>query len=134
MTRYLLDTNHASTLWRKPEIVAERLRSLVDPRVGLCLPSIGELWYMVFNSARPESNQVELNDFLGGFEHWQFDASAATEFGRIKAELKRAGRPIPSVDVQIAAIARANDLVLVTADAHFGYVSNLKSENWLAAP
>lgn len=42
------------------------------------------------------------------------------------------GRPIPDVDVQIAAIARANQLVLLTADAHFEQVSGLQVENWLS--
>jgi len=42
------------------------------------------------------------------FTRWAFDENAAIEFGRIKADLKKLGRPIPTVDVQIAAIARAN--------------------------
>src|SRR5688572_28894201 len=108
MTRYLLDTNHASLFWRRREAVTPRLQAAPDARIGLCLPSIGELWYMVFRSARVESNTVELNLFLRDYEHWPYDLAAAAEFGRIKAELRQAGRPIPVVDAQIAAIARSN--------------------------
>jgi tRNA(fMet)-specific endonuclease VapC len=131
MTRYLLDTNHASVFWRRRDLVEPRLQGLADARFGLCLPSIAELWYMVFNSARVESNSRELDLFLRDYEHWDFDLPAASEFGRIKANLRRAGRPIPDVDAQIAAIASVNRLVLLTADAHFGLVTGLITENWL---
>ena len=131
MTSYLLDTNHASIFWRKRDVVATRLQALADARFGLCVPSIGELWYMVFNSARVDANAKELELFLKDFEQWDFDPSAAAEFGRIKAELKRVGRPIPDVDAQIAAIARMKGLVLLTADVHFRQVSGLRTENWI---
>jgi tRNA(fMet)-specific endonuclease VapC len=62
---------------------------------------------------------------------WEFTAQAAEEFGRIKSELRRTGHPIPDVDAQIAGIARLNDLTLLTADAHFAAVQDLKNENWL---
>lgn len=132
MTRYLLDTNHASVFWRRRDVIASKGNPADDPRFGLCIPSIGELWYMVFNSVRVESNAVELQVFLDDYEHWPYDQSAANEFGRIKSELRKVGRPIPDVDVQIAAIARANQLVLLTADAHFEQVSGLQVENWLS--
>jgi predicted nucleic acid-binding protein len=35
------------------------------------------------------------------------------------------------IDVQIAAIAIAKDLVLLTADNHFGNVPQVRCENWL---
>ena len=131
MTRYLLDTNHASVFRRKRELVAEKLRSLTDARIGLCLPSVGEIWYMVFNSGRPDDNAAELSVFLRDYEYWHYDADAALEFGRIKAELRKAGRPIPDADAQIAAIARTNHLVPLTADKHFDSVSGLVSETWV---
>ena len=81
-----------------------------------------------------EANATELERFLADFDQWPYDAPAAREFGRVKSELRAVGRPIPDVDSQIAAIARVNDLVLLTADAHFQNVRGLKSENWIPAP
>jgi len=46
-------------------------------------------------------------------------------------DLRRIGRPIPAIDVQIAAVALVNDLVLLTADRHFEQVDILKHENWM---
>lgn len=132
MSRYLLDTNHASAFWRQPTRVTHRLSAPGGAEIGLCLPSLGELWFMVFNSARVVANEAELNVFVRAYRLWDLNPAAATEFGRIKAELRKAGRPIPDVDAQIAAIARSNGLVLLTADAHFQFVASLKTENWLA--
>src|SRR2546429_623271 len=66
------------------------------------------------------------------FVIWELDAKAAVEFGRLRAELRSAGQPIPIFDVLIAAIARSNNLVLLTADRHFNSVDGLAVENWLA--
>ncbi len=129
---YLLDTNHASGLFRKLAQLQAKVGSATgDDSFLLCQPSIGELWFMVFNSSRVEENERDLLRFLETFDHHEYDAGAAIEFGRIKSALRRIGRPIPDVDVQIAAVARANGLTLLTADAHFAFVEGLKLDNWL---
>ncbi len=128
---YLLDTNHASGLFRKLPKLQARVGTATEDTLLLCQPSIGELWFMVFNSSRVADNERDLLRFLETFDKYQYDAVAAIEFGRIKSELRRMGRPIPDVDVQIAALARAHDLTLLTADTHFAFVEGLKIENWL---
>jgi tRNA(fMet)-specific endonuclease VapC len=128
---YLLDTNHASGLFRKLPKPQGRVASATGDSFLLCQPSIGELWFMVFNSSRIEENERDLLRFLGAFDHRGYDAGAAIEFGRIKSELRRIGRPIPDVDVQIAAIARVHGLTLLTADVHFAFVEGLTTDNWL---
>lgn len=131
MTHFLLDTNHAGSLLRDEAVLWNRLIGLTDARVGICRPSICELWFMVFNSARAEDNRARLVDLMSHFLIWELDEPASREFGLIRTELRRRGRPIPSIDVQIAAIARSRTLVLLTSDAHFAEVSGLKTEDWL---
>ena len=131
MTTYLLDTNHASALWKNHPVLVARIAALADAELALCLPSIGELWFMVHNSSRVAANETSLREFLSRFRHFSFDAVAAEQFGRIKADLRRAGQPIPTVDVQIAAIARAHALIVLTADTHFTAVPSLNIQNWL---
>jgi tRNA(fMet)-specific endonuclease VapC len=128
---YLLDTNHASGLFRRLPKPQAKVGSAAGDSFLLCQPSIGELWFMVFNSSRVAENERDLLRFLETFDNHEYDAAAAIEFGRIKSELRRIGRPIPDVDVQIAAVARAHGLTLLTADAHFAFVEGLKIENWL---
>lgn len=133
MTRFLLDTNHCGTLLRDEQApLWGRLRPLRRDEALLARPSVGELWFMVYNSTRVDSNRTNLLALLKQFTILEFDAKAAEEFGRIRAELRKSGRSIPQVDVQIAAIARERGLVVLTADAHFSHVTGLVTENWLA--
>ncbi len=51
--------------------------------------------------------------------------------GQIQAELQKLGTPIGSYDLQIAAIALANNLILVTHNTReFERVEGLKLEDW----
>ena len=86
---------------------------------------------MIFKSSQAVANQRKLEALLGQFVTYPFDQLAAKEFGRIVTDLRRIGRPIPAIDMQIAAVALANDLVLLTADRHFDHVAALKHENWM---
>jgi tRNA(fMet)-specific endonuclease VapC len=132
MTRYLLDTNHVSAIFkRQPEILA-RIRPSPQAEFSIPLPAVGELWFMVFNSARVAQNAADVERVLAAFTHYPYDDGAAREFGRLKADMRRAGRTIPDVDVQIAAVARVNSAILLSADAHFQFVPGLMTENWLA--
>jgi tRNA(fMet)-specific endonuclease VapC len=131
MSLYLLDTNHASDIFRHRAGLTEKLRAHPNDRFGIPAPSVGELWYMVFNSARVAENTKRLYEVLSDFLLVDYDEQAVIEFGRLKAELRRSGTMIGDVDIQIAAIARSQGLVLLTGDAHFGYVSGLQTENWI---
>jgi tRNA(fMet)-specific endonuclease VapC len=133
MIQYLLDTNHIGSLLRDEKApLWFRLQAMRQEQVLLCRPSVGELWFMVYNSSRIDSNRGKLAALLDQFRIFEFDAAAAEEFGRIRAELRKTGRHIPQIDVQIAAIARQNSFVAVTADAHFSNVEGLSTENWIA--
>lgn len=132
LIRYLLDTNHAGRLLDERAPLWDRIVEVDRSQVGIAIPSVGELWFMVFNSTRVRSNQLLLKGLLRQLRVWEFDAKAATEFGKLRKELRDKGRPIPTFDVLIAAIARVNNLVLLTADQHFNAVDRLAVENWLA--
>ena len=133
MTRYLLDTHHATALWRNHPALVNRVDAVDAGAVHLCMPIVGELWYRVFDSTRPAENEKILRMFLNRFPILDFDAPAAVEFGQIKVALHKISRPIPEVDSQIAAIARAHDMTVLTADQHFSVVTGLRVENWLTA-
>ena len=60
-----------------------------------------------------------------------YDEEAAGWHARERARLAKRGRPPSGADGQIAAIARVNDLVLVTANLKdFRRFQGLKVENW----
>jgi len=58
------------------------------------------------------------------------NAETAKKYGEIKNRLKEKGHPIPENDIWIAAIAQQYALTLVTRDAHFEGIENLKIEVW----
>ena len=53
---------------------------------------------MVYNSGRVVENEARLRSFLLLFKVLEFDANAAIDFGRVKAEARRIGRGIGDVD------------------------------------
>jgi tRNA(fMet)-specific endonuclease VapC len=132
MTNYLLDTNHASWLMAQREPLVARLRQAqtTGDRFGISITILGELYYAVYASLRRAENLRRLQALAGALLLWPFDALAAEEFGRIQAEQKAKGRPIPPLDAQIAAVARVNDLIILTDDRHFAFVDGITIDNW----
>ena len=103
-------------------------------RLGLCAPVLGELWDGVFFSATRGFNEALLKRHLGHFAVWPFDQIAAVEYGRLSAELRRRGRTMQQIDVQIAAIAMTlADCTVVSKDSDLQDVPGLAVENWAKA-
>ena len=61
-----------------------------------------------------------------------FNLKTAYICGALRTELETIGMPLSLADLQIAAIAIANDLVLISGNLqHFNRIPHLKAENWL---
>lgn len=103
MRRYLFDTGTASDYVHRRHGVYERAREEATRgnRIGICVPVLGELWYGVEFSATRERNAQRLRRMLPDLVIWPFEARAAEEYGRICAELRRTGRPMQQIDIQI---------------------------------
>jgi len=92
---------------------------------------LGELWDGVFYSATHEFNESLLKQHISHFAIWPFDHVAAVEYGRLAAELRRRGRTMQQIDIQIAAIARClGDCTVISKDADLRDVPGLAVENW----
>ena len=82
-------------------------------------------------SATPSKNPSRLTPFLNQFVSLPFDNKAARKFGGIRADLAKAGTPIGPYDLQIAAIALVNRLILVTHNTReFSRIVGLPLEDW----
>ncbi len=134
--RYLLDTGIAQDLQFDRRGVRTRARAQrrLGHRIGICTPVLGELWSGVEGSATRESrerNLIRLRHAIATLAIWPYMDRAAQEFGRIYVELKRAGRFMQQIDMQIAAIARTmRNCVVVTKDSDLAAVVGIKVENW----
>jgi tRNA(fMet)-specific endonuclease VapC len=68
---------------------------------------------------------------LGKLICWAYEEPAAYEYGRLVAHLRRIGRPMQQIDIQIAAIAlRLGDCTVVTTDSDLSAIPGLAVENW----
>ena len=132
MTNYLLDTNHASWLMAQQGPIVARMRQAqaTGDQFGISVTILEELYYAVYASQQNAENMRRLQLLDRALLVWPFDTLTAKEFGRIQAEQKAKGHPIPPLDAQIAAMARVNDLIILTDDRHFTFVDNIAIENW----
>jgi tRNA(fMet)-specific endonuclease VapC len=133
MRRYLMDTGSASDFATRragvPDRVRERLAA--GDRVGIGTPVLGELIGGIELSASRGKNFDRLRHALGSLVIWPFDHRAAQEYGRLFAALRRMGRPMQQIDIQIAAIAFSlGNCVVVSKDSDLSAVPGLSVENW----
>jgi tRNA(fMet)-specific endonuclease VapC len=129
---FLLDTNVCIAILtgRCPKAV-ERLRQLPPSDVRVSSVVRAELLFGARNSGRVEANLGLLATFFAPFASAPFDDLAADYYGRLRADLHRAGELIGPNDLLLAATALANDLVLVTRNVReFGRVPGLRWVDW----
>ena len=129
--KYLLDTNTASYII-KGNFPAVRRRLLRIPMAQIFISSVteGELLYGVARKSGTTSLQRIVEEFLLRITVLPWDSDAAQQYGRLRADLDSAGRPMGNLDVMIAAHASAAGAVLVTSDQAFTRISKLKVEDW----
>ena len=130
---YLLDTNICIyILKRKPIEVFERFKTLKLGELKISSITVAELYYGAYNSQKIEKNLMTLDSFLKPFDYVEFNEKSAIEYAKIKSNLKKEGKIIGELDMQIAGIAMANDLILITNNVkEFERVNGLKIDNWV---
>jgi tRNA(fMet)-specific endonuclease VapC len=129
---YLLDTNVcARYLNGKSLAIRQRLRSTNLADIAVCSVVKGELFYGAMKSNNLEKTLDRQQEFLKLFVSLPFDDDASFIYGRIRAELSAKGIIIGANDLQIAAIAMVNNLILVTHNVReFSRVNGLRFEDW----
>ena len=129
MLRYLLDTNICIYILKNyPAKVRQKFESLEDDEVGLSSICVAELLLGV--QKNPDKNK-HTKDFISNFKILSFGVKEAITYAKIRSKLESAGYVIGSMDMLIASVALANDLVLVTNNQkEFARISNCKLQNW----
>jgi tRNA(fMet)-specific endonuclease VapC len=130
--KLLLDTDICIyVINRKRPEALERLRAYAVGEVGVSAITYAELQFGVENSARGEQNIERLERFLLPLEVVAFDAEAGRWYGRVRAQLRRAGVLIGGNDLLIAAHALSLGATLVTNNVReFERVHQLRLERW----
>ncbi|MGI0489867.1 type II toxin-antitoxin system tRNA(fMet)-specific endonuclease VapC [Pantanalinema rosaneae CENA516] len=129
---YLLDTNVCIIYLKGRNLnLKQRLEAVPNHEIAVCSIVKAELCFGAMKSVNPERNFALQQKFLAQFISLPFDDLAATTFGVIRSQLETQGTPIGAYDLQIAAIALANNLTLITHNTgEFGRVDGLQVEDW----
>lgn len=125
----LLDTTIVvDHLRNKNPAIAQRFKEAAT--LYIPLTALGELLYGVYNSDFQAKGLNQVEEFLKICAVLSPDERTAHHYGRIKADLKRKGKPIPQNDIWIAAVAVEHNLPLATRDQHFSLVPGLTVLQW----
>ena len=129
--KYLLDTNTLIYYFKGLGNVKERLLVCQPSEIVLSSVVYYELQVGILKSTSPQKRIAQLAILKNQVSWVDFDEKSAEATAQIRVELERMGKPIGAYDVQIAGMAMANDLILVTHNTgEFGRVSGLKLEDW----
>jgi tRNA(fMet)-specific endonuclease VapC len=138
----ILDSDHLSILQHPEspqyEKLTEAMRRAEDVDFATTVVSLEEQmrgWLAVINRAREIRGQIpyyrRLTGIVGFYSRWRvapFDERAAELF----LGHRRSGIRIGTMDLKIAAIAQANDALLLTANLRdFEKVPKLRTETWI---
>lgn len=130
--KYMLDTNICTyAIKHKTETVIKNFLSHEPEEMCISAITYAELMYGVEKSMAIEKNRIALSLFLSPLTILEFQASAAEEYGKVRAELESKGMPIGPMDLLIAGHARSEGLILVTNNTReFCRVEGLVVEDW----
>ena len=128
----MLDTNICIYIIKQqPAFVIEHFRQYQVGDIGISTITLAELRYGVCKSQHVDKNTKALDEFIVPLEIWPFDEDAARIYGNIRSSLERAGTPIGSMDMLIAAHAVSLGVTLVTSNTReFSHVAGLLVTDW----
>lgn len=119
MSAFCLDTSAYSNFRRGNEDLA----SLLDRAdfVGVPTVALGELRTGFLLGGRQQRNESELDAFLANpvVEVLNVDAETSRHYAEMIIDLRKAGTPVPTNDVWIAATAARHGASVLTCDEHF---------------
>ena len=124
----ILDTNGVSALAEGESALESILRKA--GRVAIPVIVLGEYRYGISRSREQKRYEEWLTEYLPKFLILDIDERTSVPYAAIRSELKRAGTPIPSNDVWIAALCRQHSLPLLTRDRHFDAVPGIRRIGW----
>jgi Predicted nucleic acid-binding protein, contains PIN domain len=124
----ILDTNGLSALAEGES----RLEPILRKATQIAVPVIvlGEYRYGIQQSRERQRYEHWLVEYLSTFRVLNVDEHTTTPYVAVRGELKRAGTPIASNDVWIAALCRQHSLPVLSRDRHFDLVPGLRRIDW----
>ena len=128
---FLLDTDTCSAWLRRPEQLGQRFIQY-GGNLSTSAVNLAELSVLAYLQNDPQRVLDRIKDLLLEVRVLPFDESCAEQYGRLRAELIRAGVGVSGPDLLIAATAMAHGLTVVTHNTkHFDKIPGLPIVDWL---
>ncbi|MBW1700226.1 MAG: type II toxin-antitoxin system VapC family toxin [Deltaproteobacteria bacterium] len=129
---YLLDTNIVSYWMRGDKSVIGRIRNHAPAELCLSTITLAEILYGIEKSpVKKKERRLKIKQITSLLDVYPFDEAAAGKYAIIRTQLEKEGIVISERDTQIASIAMANRLTVVTHNVkEFGQIGKLKVEDW----
>lgn len=129
--KYLLDTDTLIYVYKRAGNCLARLSALPDSDLTLSSVNLFELEFGMAKSARRTLMERYVQELCKRYTVLNFDPEAARQAGVLRTHLQSLGTPIGPYDVQIAGVALAHNLTLITRNTReFERVPGLRVENW----
>ena len=131
---YLLDTNIISYWMRGDKKLIDYIKKHPPSDLSLSTITLAEIFYGIEKSSvKKKERRLKIKQISTLLNIYPFDEAAAGKYAVIRSELEREGRVISERDTQIASIALANKLIVVTHNVkEFNRIAKLKVEDWAA--
>jgi len=121
-TLCLVDTS--AWIWALREQAVERIRSRIDELLALDQVAITPMVELeLLGGAGTETEFATLRERLGGLHRLAMDEECWQKAARLAFDLRRKGVTVPFTDVLVAAVAIANQAVLLHADEDFDLIA-----------
>lgn len=129
--KFLLDTNAVIAILKAETTFIRKMKQYAPADFALPSVVLFELYYGAYKSQNVEKNLAKIA--LLPFQILHFTEQDAEVAGKLRAELSHKGTPIGTYDIQIAAQAIQNNLILITHNVkEFKRIDRLRYEDWLA--
>jgi len=119
---------------RGDKAIINQIKKYAPSSLSISTITIAEILYNIEKTPhKKRERRLKISQISSILDMYSFDEAAAREYAVIRAQLEREGRVISERDTQIASIAMANKLVIVTHNVkEFGRIVKLKVEDWAA--
>jgi tRNA(fMet)-specific endonuclease VapC len=128
----LIDTNILSFFFRNHSVVVERFQDYLKEHEKINISIM--TYYEIISGLKHRDAQKQLasfQEFIAYNTVLPLTTNSATISADIYANLRNKGTPIDDIDILIAGIAIANDLIIVTNNIRdFGKIENLEIQDW----
>lgn len=124
----IVDTNAIVDYLSNVEAVDRLFDSFDQLHVPMVV--LGELYHGAFASGNTASELARIEGVRAIVSPMSCDLITAKTYGRLKAELRRKGQPIPDNELWIASLAVRHGFKILTRDTHFERIEECVTISW----